>query len=350
MKKIWIFFLIGIFVFSGCTTKENENIQKLSKDRETVDAVIMGNYYTLPCSLKEFLDNGWEEMKEDGVSLIDTVELEPNTIIRIAFKNKQRSLEDVDAQIHLTFINDTTKTIKINDQTNVIGLDVSNYHLASKDFVTKKGATLNIKRGELNKIFEGTPSFEADEYSSDLKNSKNVGIISFLFKDNDSDNNKNAIVSNIILNSGQNYNYKTYRSPAEIEKDVENYKKETEKNSAKYLSENYDGLIAELKNGGSSDLFIDGKVVEAVTIVDEDLDYLKELGYLIKDKKGKEYVLEYSSNDSFVLKVGDTIQVWGKSNQVVKIKNKSDIDLPYITPLIININGKEKLNYYRDGY
>lgn len=354
MKKVWAFLLVGIFVLSGCnsnTEKSNQNLSKdkseyakqISEDREIVDAVLMDNYYTLPCSLKEFLDHGWEEEKDNGVSQIETVELKPDTVIRIAFNNKEKSLKDVRAKIHLSLLNNTSKPIKINAQTQVIGIEVDNFYLDSKDFITKGGISLNAKKDEVEKAFKDTPSIDIDEYKAVLKNSQDVNIASFSF------DYKKENVSKIMLMSVDRYKYKMYKDPKEIEKSIENYKRECEKKSAKYLPDHYDDLVNDLKNGGykSAQLFVEGEIKEIISVGYGSLKNATNSAYLFEDANGKQYVMKYSSSDSYILKVGDKIQIWGDSYQVIQMRDRGNIDLPYMSGMIINVNGEEKYNFYR---
>lgn len=374
MKRIWIFFLIGIFGLSGCTSTINESNPKnsnqgeskesvsqvdisieeqtreytkqLSKDRETIDAVLMGKYYVLPCSLKEFLDNGWEEDKEDGVSKIDTVKLEPYTIINITFKNKKKSFEDIDARVELSLINDTSKPIEINNQTQVVRMEVDNFYLDSKDFVTKKGIYLNAKEDDVNKAFEDTPDFINNGFEAFLEDSKEITFISFEF-----DFSK-KIVNKIALNSVKSRGYKIYKEPKEIEKETASYKKGCEKRSAKYLPDHYSELVSELKMDKFDpiDLFIEGKVTETLRTGDRKHSVKGATWsvHIIKDENGKEYALANNSAlDSFMLKVGDTIQFWGDSRETIYMEKRENTDLPYLETTVINVNGKEKYNYYR---
>lgn len=357
MKKLWLFLLVGMLTISGCSSNGGKDAPKdpskdsqvieyakqLSTDREVVDAVLMGTYYQLPCSLKEFLDKGWKENPDSEESKIETIELKPDTVIKISFINETKSLEDFDAEIYLYLMNDTSDTMKITEETQVVGIVADSFYLASKDFVTKGGIALNAKIDDVNKAFKDFPGYSSDEYGGILEDRNEIEIVNYSFY------SKEKIVDKITLLSIDLYDHKGYEDPKMAEESIANLKKECENESAKYLPNRYNQLVTELKDGAykSVSLYVEGTVGEYIGIGYGDFQFATSSAYVIKDSNGNEYALKTSSLNNFVLSEGDTVQVWAKSHEVIQMDEENEVFIPYLTPDIINANGSEIFNYYR---
>lgn len=357
MKKLWLFLLVGMLTISGCSgngkkevpedpSKDSQVIEyakQISTEREVVDAVLMGTYYQLPCPLKEFLDKGWKEDTGSEESKIETIELKPDTVVEISFINDKKSLEEFNAQIDLYLMNDTSDTIKITEETQVIGMVADNFYLASKDFVTKGGIALNAKTEDVNQAFKNFPSYTSDEYEGILEDRNEIDIVNYSFY------SKEKIVDKITLLSVDLYDHKGYVDPKMAEESIADFKKECENESAKYLPNRYSQLVTELRGGAykSVSLYVEGTVGEYIEIGYGELQFAAGSAYVIKDSNGNEYALKTSSLNNFVLSEGDTVQVWTISHEVIQMDEENEVFIPYLTPDIINANGSEIFNHYR---
>lgn len=357
MKRLWLFLLVGMLTISGCSSNGKKDVPKdpsndsqviesakqISTEREVVDAVLMGTYYQLPCSLKEFLDKGWKEDADSEESKIETIELKPDTVVEISFVNETESLEGFKAQIELYLMNDTSDTIKITEETQVVGIVADNFFLASKDFVTKGGIALNAKTEDVNKAFKDFPSYTSDEYEGILEDRNEIQIVNYSF------DKKEKIVDKITLLSIDPYDHKGYEDPEMTEESIANFKKECESESAKYLPNRYSQLVTELRGAAykSVSLYVEGTVGEYIGVGYGELQFATSSAYVIKDDNGNEYALKTSSLNNFVLSEGDTVQIWATSHEVIQMDEENEVFVPYLTPDIINANDSEIFNRYR---
>lgn len=355
IKKMKILWLVGMLALVGCSkgkertpadpskdTQVIEYAKQISDNREIVDTVLMGNYYTLPCPLKEFLNQGWKE-SEQNEPKIDSVELKPDTIIKLTFTNDQNSLEDFEANIDLYLMNDTLETTKINEETPVVGIIAQNFYLQSKDFVTKGGIALNAKMEDVNQTFKDIPSYTSDKYEGVIEDRNEIGIVTYTF------HTKQKVVSKITLLSVDLYAHKSYIDPKQEEETIAANKKECEEESALYLPDHYDQLLQELKSGEYKDipLYIEGTVTDYIDVGYGKLELVMGSAYVIKDRQDKEYVVKKSSIDHFVLNIGDSVQVWGSSHEVIQMEGNKELYFPYIDANIVNVNDSEIFNRYR---
>ena len=159
-KKIIIFFVL-FFLAKNCSCdvcRDREILDLLKNDVDTPECIIDGKYYRLPCTLKDFENNGWafDYEKED---IADEEQIVPGTVFQLIYGG-----------LVIYAVNASEDKISMGDmevvqirytrpkQNSVIGRE--NF------FVTKYGITEKTNWRTVNRLFKKSKTYTPSNNSN----------------------------------------------------------------------------------------------------------------------------------------------------------------------------------------
>lgn len=349
MKKISIFVFACCMLLAGCTSKSKSDVQTLSKNQEltsllkqdqtTLDFVLLGNYYELPCKLQVFYDQGWE--------LIDQIEVNPFVKETLSLKGNESvtfTLFKDYKRIDLSVANLGLDEAIVDGEATVF--DITVYHtdnMMEDDMIWEGGATFKTSLDDLEVIYKESKDI-TDEKSRLIFSSENKNFMRI--KKNSEDK---MLMDSVQLTLGSDVYKRT-----DLLRFYDNEVIDKAKNASltlimncesnkNYLPEEYNTLLADLKNEDEEvrNLIVEATVVEkaiatngSILIGMDD----KEI-YVVEDALGNGYAFYSKVKDTVVasdLVEGDKVKLYCSYAELIEVAK--DTYYPLLDAEIVYVN------------
>ena len=323
---------------SGSTLCTDESILSKLKNDNSPEFVLDGIYYSLPVSVKEFINNGW-------VMTVD--EYKDIEVILQANERVEASLTKDSNSIGITLANNSQVPLEAENCDVVKVIWSVSEDNSSNIFVTKYGITDSTTDKDAKAILKDKEGFKESSVSYTLVSEGEFGsrdILSF--------SNKNGHTL-IKISSSEDWVYSLYKPLEEKAKEqasnIAAYKKEVEES----CNSNYDEIVNNIVNSTNSlhtEPFcsIEGTVIIKTTGnyegSENNLLYSGDLSlYVVEDKTGQHYCIYEGYVDSDLLKLpelaeGDVISVWGYAGKYTTFEDGYRV--PTLTPGVVEKDGE----------